>query len=55
MSKTNNIPLYAADGRCLGFRDEEVARRLVGIASASSWTTGAAGRSGGWIAGTMTA
>ena len=29
MSQTNNIPLYAADGRCVGFRDEQVARRLV--------------------------
>jgi hypothetical protein len=29
MSKTNNIPLYAANRRCLGFRDEQVARRLV--------------------------
>jgi hypothetical protein len=29
MSKTNNIPLYAADGRCLGFRDEQAARCLI--------------------------
>ena len=29
MSKTKNIPLYAADGRSLGFRNEEAARRLV--------------------------
>jgi hypothetical protein len=29
MSKTKNIPLYAADGRSLGFRNAEAARRLV--------------------------
>ena len=29
MSKTKNIPLYAADGRSLGFRNEEAARRLI--------------------------
>jgi hypothetical protein len=29
MSQTKNIPLYAADGRSLGFRNEEAARRLV--------------------------
>jgi hypothetical protein len=29
MSKTKNIPLYAADGRSLGFRNAEGARRLV--------------------------
>ena len=29
MSKTKNIPLYAADGRSLGFRNAEAAHRLV--------------------------
>ena len=29
MSKTKNIPLYAADGRSLGFRNEQAARRLM--------------------------
>jgi len=29
MSQTKRIPLYAADGRCLGFRDEQAARRLI--------------------------
>jgi hypothetical protein len=29
MSKTKNIPLFAADGRSLGFRNAEAARRLV--------------------------
>ena len=29
MSKTKNIPLYAADGRSLGFRNKEAARRLM--------------------------
>ena len=29
MSKSKNIPLYSTDGRSLGFRNEEAARRLV--------------------------